>query len=50
MAFALSNLVLVNNKGEINTVLKNLLEVCIYTLSALTEIKGKPKIIFCLRD
>lgn len=51
MAFAISHIVIINNKGEITSTLRNLIEICVYALKILGDsIHMKPKIIFALRD
>lgn len=51
MAFAISHIVIINNKGEITTNLKNIIEICVWAMKVLENtIKIKPKILFALRD
>ena len=51
MTFAISNLVIINNKGEITSTLQNLLGVCVYALKCLNMTGDrKPKVFFALRD
>ena len=50
MALACSDLVLINHKGEISTVLKDLLEICLYAMESLKLSQSQPKIAFILRD
>ena len=42
MTFAISNLVIINNKGEITSTFQNLLGVCVYALKCL-KLTGKEK-------
>ena len=50
MAFSCSHIIIINNKGEINTKLRDLLEICVYALKQLKLTNVQPKIIFALRD
>ena len=52
-AFLISDLVIINSKGEINDPLRQLLGVCTYVLENLKiseGIEGKSKIFFAIRD
>jgi len=50
MTFSCSHVVIINNKGEINAKLRDLLEICVYAMKHLKLAAIKPKIIFALRD
>ena len=50
MAFSCSHIIIINNKGEINSKLKDLLEICVYALKHLNLSHVQPKIMFALRD
>jgi len=51
----ISDLVIINNKGEVDTTLKNLLGVCVYVIDRLnsTEVNvpyQPNRVIFTIRD
>jgi hypothetical protein len=51
----ISNLIIINNKGELTSTLQQMLEVCLYVLQCLHKDEKKTdyvpqKIIFALRD
>uniref|UniRef100_A0A0G4I2N0 VLIG-type G domain-containing protein n=1 Tax=Chromera velia CCMP2878 TaxID=1169474 RepID=A0A0G4I2N0_9ALVE len=51
LCLACSHLVIVNHKGEISRTLQNLMEVALWALGELRELKKiRPKIVFVLRD
>jgi len=50
MTFSCSHVVIINNRGEINTKLRDLLEICVFAIKHLKLATIKPKIIFALRD
>ena len=42
---------IINNKGEINATIRNLIEICVYALKTLDgKIYLKTKVIYCIRD
>ena len=51
MAFTISHVVIINNKGELTSTLKDLIEVTIYSMKVMNR-KGasKTRLIFSLRD
>jgi len=50
MTFSCSHVIIINNRGEINTKLRDLLEICVYAMKHLNLATIRPKIIFSLRD
>ena len=50
MAFTISHIVIINNKGELTANLKDLIEVTVYALKVMNRKPFKTKLIFALRD
>ena len=50
MTFTIAHIVIINNKGEITSTLRSLIELCIYALKVMNLSKSRTKLIFALRD
>lgn len=49
-AFSISNIVIINMKGQINNKIKDLLEVCLYAMKVFQFSERKPTLLWALRD